>query len=76
MATSQFSRSEGEVVRNPEPGANDEQECRVGGQPSWFSHHCVVPSLLARLGRVPGDPGLKAAVLCSLVTSLVNDVTG
>lgn len=67
MATSQFSRPEREVVRNPEPGASDEQGRRVEGQPSGFSHHCVVPSLLASLGRVPVEPGFKAVVLCSIL---------
>lgn len=32
-----------------------------------FSHHCVVPSLLASLGRVPVEPGFKAVVLCSIL---------
>lgn len=56
-------------MRKPESGADG----ALAPDPVHFpTIVCSLPS--PGLRTVPGEPGLKAVVLCSLVTSLVNDV--
>lgn len=70
---SQFSVQEGEVVRKPEPGANEE----LAPNPVKFpTIVCSRPASPAGW-RVSGEPRASGrGVMQSLVTSLENDVTG